>query len=128
MSRLFYDSFIEIKRVKIHIDRLSEDHLEKTDMWDLVDEYINRRVLNLILSELSDEYHYQFLNMFLDKPYDENIILFLNERLSRSLESIFDDNLPLINSELEEVLEIKKLKAKKKKYITKKTEGDKSKK
>jgi len=106
MSRLFYDHLIEIKSIRFHIDRLSESYEEKTDIWNLIDEYVNNRILCLILDELEDEYHDEFLNMFLDRPYDGDIVTYLNERLRTPLESIIESNLPYMTSELMEVLEI----------------------
>jgi len=124
MSKLFFDHFIEIENISIHISGISESMEEKVDLWNLIDEYINNRIIYLILNELEDEHHDGFLEMFLDKPFDENIIGFLDERLPRSFESLITENLPLITSDLIEILEIQSPPSekveKKKKSVSKK--------
>ncbi len=64
MSKLFFDHLIEIESISVHIKTLSENFDEKMDLWDLVDEYINRKIIYLVLNELNDSDHDDFWKCF----------------------------------------------------------------
>jgi hypothetical protein len=71
-----------------------------------VDEFINHKVLVMILTNLDIEYHDEFLLMFLDKPYDEQIINYLDDRLPCPLCELISETQSQIGSELEKIFEI----------------------
>lgn len=120
MGSIFFDNLIEIERVKIYIDKVTETHEEKEDLWDLVDEYINRKIVSAILSELDENSQEEFLSMFLSKPYDNGIKDYLNSRLENSLEYLIGLNKENIIKELDELFEIQSEKKKLKNAASKK--------
>lgn len=106
MSKIFFDHLIEVEEIKLYIDRVTQTHDEKEDLWNLVDEYINHRIISSILSGLDEGSHEEFLSMFLEKPYDPGIINYLDTRLTVTLDELVDKNLQEIINELNEILEI----------------------
>ncbi len=106
MSKIFYDHLIEIEIVKLHIDKVTTTHEEKEDLWNLVDEFVNHKIISSILSELDETSQDEFLSMFFDKPYDTEIINYLNEKLPLPLENLITGKMKLIINELCETLEI----------------------
>lgn len=105
MSKIFFDHLIEIEHIKMHIDNVSTSHEEKTDLWNLIDEYVNKKILILILEELDEEYHDEFMNKFLERPYDLELLDYLDERLSCPFCDLLSDRKDRIIKELEEILE-----------------------
>lgn len=107
MSKIFFDHLISIEEVGVYIDGVSTSHEEKEELWNLVDEFVNHKIISSILSELDEASHDEFLNMFLDRPYDVGIIDYLNEKLTFPLESLVSDKMKMIISELYVTLEIR---------------------
>ena len=106
MGRIFFDNLIEIEQVEIYIDRVAETHEEKEDLWELVDEYINRKIVSSILSQLDENSQEEFLSMFLTKPYDSGIKDYLDSKLNDPLEYLIGLSTENIVKELEELFEI----------------------
>ena len=106
MGRIFFDNLIEIEQVEIYIDRVVETHEEKEDLWELVDEYINRKIVSSILSQLDENSQEEFLSMFLTKPYDSGIKDYLDSKLDDPLEYLIGLSTENIVKELEELFEI----------------------
>ena len=107
MSKIFYDHLIEFEEIKTNIGLITENFEEKEDLWNLVDEFINHKVLITILTNLDIEYHDEFLLMFLDKPYDVGIIDYLDDKLPCPFCELIDEMRSKVNQELEEIFEIK---------------------
>lgn len=106
MSKIFFDQFVELEEIKVYIDNVSESCDEKTDLWDLVDEYINNKIIFIILSRLEESYHDEFLGMFLKRPYDLDIINYLNSKLPVSFEEIMLESKKQLLTDLCGLLEI----------------------
>ncbi len=120
MSRIFFDHLVEVEEVKVYIDKITETHEEKEDLWNLVDEFINHQIISTILSELDETLHEEFLSMFLEKPYDMEIVNYLNQKLPFPLENLINEKMGLIINELCETLETPTLVQKSRKTVKKK--------
>jgi len=107
MSKIFFDHLIELEDIKSYIEDVSENFEEKEDLWNLVDEFINHKVLITILTNLDTEYHDEFLLMFLDRPYDTGIIDYLDDRLPCPLCELIIETRSKVNQELGEIFEIR---------------------
>ncbi|KKQ50506.1 MAG: hypothetical protein US95_C0032G0004 [Candidatus Woesebacteria bacterium GW2011_GWB1_38_5] len=105
MSKIFFDHLIEIEEIKIYIDGIVEDHDEKEDLWNLIDEFINYNMISSILTALDEESHSEFVTMFLDKPYDLEITKYLDSRLAVPLSTLAKDIEKKMLYELSEILE-----------------------
>lgn len=78
MSRLFFDHLVVLTKVDLHIKRSAESEEERTELWRIVDEIVQREVLDSILSVLDKEHHKEFVTKFLEKPHDRELIDYLN--------------------------------------------------
>jgi hypothetical protein len=106
MSRIFFDELIEVDEIKMYLDNVVSSFEEKEDLWNLVDEFINRKIIYTILEALNDEYHDEFMTMFLEKPYSNEIVNYLNAKLNLSLEELIQRRHDEIINDLFTVLEI----------------------
>ena len=106
MSKVFFDHLIEIDSLKVHIENIVNDNEEKVDLWNLVDEYINNKIIGAILSELNEEVHEEFISMFLERPYDLVIIDYLNERLETPVQDLIGVRMVNIVQELNDIFGI----------------------
>lgn len=91
MSKLFFDYLVILDDVESEIKDIAESEDERHELWQIVDETINNRVLELLLDKLEEEHHDEFLERFHGAPYDESLILFLNHRIGGNIENIIKD-------------------------------------
>lgn len=106
MSSIFFDHLIEIDYLTSYIDEISSSDDEKVDLWNLVDEFINQRIISSILTQLDEDAHQEFMDIFLERPYDVRIIDFLNEKMEASVEDLIALDMQSIMTDLDEMFEI----------------------
>lgn len=106
MSKIFFDHLIHLDEIKYHIDMIFKDPDEKVDIWNLIDVYINHRVVSLILSNLDEEYHEEFTVIFLDQPFNIGLVNYFDSKSLVPLNVLLDNNRNLILDELKKILEI----------------------
>lgn len=100
MSKLFYDHLLELDDLKSEIDAITESQDEKEELWQLVDEIIHHRILHLILNNLDDKYHPEFIEFYHKCPHDETIVVFIEEKIGENYEQLIKDEANLIASEI----------------------------
>lgn len=100
MSKIFYDHLLSFEKLNdyIKVNCLSSE--EREELWNLVDELLHYRVLTCILENLSEEYHYDFLEMFYSNPYDERILNFLGERIDKDIKILIQEETNLLLAEI----------------------------
>ncbi|MBI4058909.1 hypothetical protein HY404_01570 [Candidatus Microgenomates bacterium] len=86
MAKIFYDHLIVIDEVEDELNNLEMEREEKEEIQQLIDETIHHRVLGCILDHLPREHHEEFLEKFHQTPYDEQIIIFLQEKTPREID------------------------------------------
>lgn len=110
MSKIFYDHLIILEEVETEIKNISDSPDEKEELWNLVDDIVNHRMMITILDRLPFEHHADFLSRFHQAPHDEKHIDYLNERLEGNIEEMIKQEIEGLKSEL--LHEIKSLKPK----------------
>lgn len=86
MSKLFFDKLIVLDRVEVEIKKVAKTTEEKEELWRIVDEIVNHRVLDCVLDNLPRNHHEEFLNLFSQNPHDEErIFSFLEEKSGRDM-------------------------------------------
>lgn len=107
MSKLFYDHLITLNEVEVIIKRHTSSKEEQEELWSLVDEIVNHKVLEKVLDKLPREHHEEFLELFHKCPHDEEVIFGylksktgenIEDDLKRELENISSDILKEIES------------------------------
>ncbi|MCH7641220.1 hypothetical protein IID22_03420 [Patescibacteria group bacterium] len=100
MSKLFFDYLIILDDLELEIKEIAESEEERHELWQIVDETINNRVLEVLLDRLAEEHHDEFLNRFHEAPYDERLIIFLNHRIEGNIENIIKEEVESLAIEI----------------------------
>lgn len=111
MSKIFFDDLVILDDVDKEIKNISETLEEKEELWRLVDEIVNHRVMIGILDHLPHEHHHEFLTNFYESPHNESHLTYLNERIEDKIEDVITKEIDKLKEEL--LQEIKTLKSKK---------------
>ncbi|MDP3994584.1 MAG: hypothetical protein Q8P91_02035, partial [bacterium] len=77
MSKIFFDHLIELETVEAEIKKASKTSEEREELWKIVDDIINHKVLEFVLDKLSIKHHGEFLEKFHQAPHDTDIISYL---------------------------------------------------
>lgn len=105
MSKLFYDHLIVFEEIEKVIKKTSSTKEEKEELWILVDEVINHKVMEKILDKLPKEHHVEFLELFHKCPHDEITIFgYLKEKTGKDIETVLKKELSEISKELLETI------------------------
>jgi len=88
MSRLFFDHLIVFEKVDMVIRNTAKNPEEKEELWGIIDKLVHSHVLIQILDKLPDENHNDFLEKYHARPFDEDLINFLNEKVEENIEDI----------------------------------------
>ncbi|MBI2405554.1 hypothetical protein HYV21_00665 [Candidatus Microgenomates bacterium] len=86
MSKLFYDHLIIFEEVEEAIRNEELEPEEREELHQLIDEMLHHRVLGCILDHLPREHHEEFLERFHETPYDEGLIVYLQEKTLKDLD------------------------------------------
>ena len=100
MSKIFYDHLIILEEVDYIIRGVVETSEEKEELWRLVDETINYRVLVCILDRLPQKHHKEFLEKFHSAPHDESHIIYINEKIGGGIEKIIQEEIKIFSGEI----------------------------
>ncbi|OGM29512.1 hypothetical protein A2630_00775 [Candidatus Woesebacteria bacterium RIFCSPHIGHO2_01_FULL_44_10] len=98
MSKIFYDSLLDLSDVEKHISKVAQTQEEKEELWQIVDELIHHKIVGCILDNLHSDHHEEFLDKFHLNPYDESIIQYLNEKIDSDAGQLIRDQVKVINS------------------------------
>ena len=111
MSKIFYDHLVVLGEVDSEIKNISQNLEEKEELWKLVDDIVNHRLMISILDALPNEHHQDFLSKFYEAPHEETHFDYLNERMEEKIEEIIKREVDNLKEEL--LREIKAIKHKK---------------
>jgi hypothetical protein len=100
MSKLFYDHLIVIEEVEAEIKNIAESPEEREELWQIVDEIIHMRMLELFLNKLSEEHHDEFLEKFHKRPHDESLLGYLKEKINEDVEEFVKKEIKLLEKEI----------------------------
>ena len=93
MSKIFFDHLIELETVEAEIKRVSKTQEEKEELWSIVDDIINHKILEFILDKLSIQKHGEFLEKFHKAPHDTDLINYLSEKIGENIEELLRQEL-----------------------------------
>lgn len=100
MSKIFYDHLIDLSTVEKEIKKNIKDPEERAEIYKLVDEIVHHRIVGCILDELPKSHHNEFLTKLSDRPHDDNLFIYLKEKLSVDVEQFIRREMYDIGSEL----------------------------
>ncbi len=88
MSKLFFDHLIVFEEIESEIDKSAKSPEEREELWGIVDEIVNHRVMAAILDKLPKKHHEEFLDMFHKAPHDEALFDYLKEKVGENVEEL----------------------------------------
>ena len=101
MSKLFFDNLIAFEEIELVIKKSATSLEERDELWHLVDEILNHKVLKKVLDKLPKNNHQEFLALFHKCPHDEFVIFeYLNGKTGRNIEKELQAELKGISSDI----------------------------
>jgi hypothetical protein len=87
MKKFFYSHIIEIDSVLVELDKMNLSQEQKEHLVDLIESHMHQVILDLILSELSDEDKKTFLQHLIEEKHDD-LWIHLQSRIEKIEEKI----------------------------------------
>lgn len=106
MSKVFYDFLLDFGGVEKRVNAVVETTEERHELWQLIDEIIHHRLMGCVFDCLPQGYYEEFLGMFEEKPYDENLIEFLEEKSQTNIHQTIAREIEKIISEIDEIINL----------------------
>lgn len=100
MSIIFYDRLIVLKGLNNKIIKLTGSSEEKQELWQMVEEIIHHKVLGCCLTHLPKKHHHEFLEMFHDRPHDQKLLKFLDEKTKKDMKKIIKAEIKNLTKDL----------------------------
>lgn len=100
MSKLFFDHLVVLDEVEAFIRKNTKTNEEKEELWGIIDEIVHHKVLDLILGKLPKNLHGDFLKKFHSHPHDEDIIKYLQEKITENVEELIRQEIGSLASSL----------------------------
>lgn len=100
MAKLFYDKLTSLKKLERYIKQVSSSKEEEEELWKIVDDLINKRVLTVILDRLDEEDHEEFLSKFHEAPHDEGLFDYLKNKIKGDATLFIKEELISIGHEI----------------------------
>lgn len=99
MSKIFYDHLIIMRDLEIVLSEYNLEPQEKIEIHQLIEESVQHRIVSRILDHLPRKEHKKFLSHFYKRPYDENILDFLKEKIF-NIENLIRNEVSLLEKEI----------------------------
>lgn len=99
MSRLFYDHLVSLEKTAEKLNAIVSP-VEKEELWALVDNLVNHRVMDLILGKLAKSDHDEFLAKFTSEPHSLSVLEYLEQKIGTDISEIISNDLALFEEEL----------------------------
>ena len=101
MSKLFFDSLLDLKEVDKEIKKIAKTSEEREELWGLIDEIIHHKVMGCILDYLPKENHQEFLEMFHTHPNDEEYLFeYLRKKVGQNIEELIRQEVGSLGTDL----------------------------
>lgn len=108
MSRIFFDEFLDLKDLEREIKALVHSEEERFELWDIIDDTLNHKILTIVLRELPKEHHLEFLELFQTRPHDDKLTKYLKEKIGNNFEEILKEEIGKIGFDLLETAKRRK--------------------
>ncbi len=87
MSILFYDHLVNKEEIILLIESTEDPENHKNKAKQLVDDIIHHEIISFILEKLDSHKHKTFLTLVEERPYDPEIIVFVQTHTHPEIES-----------------------------------------
>ncbi len=100
MSKIFYDHLINFEKIEKIIKSSASSLDEKEELWKIVDEIVHHKVMGCILDNLDEKHHEEFLKRFTNAPFDDGLIIYLEEKSSGKISEVVKKTTAEIETEI----------------------------
>lgn len=101
MTKLFFDHLIYFEEIETEIKKSASSKEEREELWTLVDEIINHKVIEKVMDRLPRENHEEFLEIFHKSPHDTEVIFgYLKTKAGQSIEDDIKDDLKNLGQDI----------------------------
>lgn len=100
MSKIFYDHLIIFEELEGVVGKNAKSSEEKEELWKLVDDIVHTRILSLILDNLEEKHHEEFLDEFHLRPHDRELLSYLKGKSERDIVKLIQDELDKLEKEI----------------------------
>jgi hypothetical protein len=87
MFRLFYDHLVASEEITLELGKCSLEKEERAELWQLADQHLHHRVLDVILRHLPQSKHERFLADFHARPHDKKLLTYLKTEIAADIET-----------------------------------------
>lgn len=100
MSRIFYDRLIVLEDFGREVKKKTSSKEEEFEIWELVDNILSHKVMDIVLEKLPLKHHDEFIEKFLDAPFDETLFDYLKEKIEDNIEEVIKQEIGTLAYEL----------------------------
>jgi len=100
MSKVFYDHLVDLDKVEKKIKKIAKTNEEREELYNLVDEIMHHRVLGCVLDRLPRGHHEEFLEEFVKRPHDANLMHYLKDKIADDVEDFLKEEIHTLAMEL----------------------------
>ncbi len=100
MSQLFFDHLLDLGKLEEKLNKLTSSTDEKAELWLHIDEILHHRIISCCLIHLHKDYHQEFLEIFIRRPYDKKILSYLDQKTKKNMRKILQKEVNLLEKEI----------------------------
>lgn len=100
MSKIFYDRLIVLEDFGKEVKKKTSSKEEEFEIWELVDNILSHKVMDMILEKLPLKHHDEFIEKFLEAPFDETLFDYMKEKIEDNIEEIIKQEIGILAYEL----------------------------
>lgn len=100
MKAVFYDHLVVREEIDLQLEKYAISDLEKTEIIQLIDETLHHEMLNLILSNLPEDKHEEFLNNFHSNPENAELLDYIKQHSGKDLAKLIKEEAQKVKKEL----------------------------
>lgn len=102
MAKLFFDTndISSLGKIESLINKSATSLEEKTELFNNVDGILIPKALETVCNILPEQYHEEFLERFIKRPYDESIYGFLDKKVGKDVQKELKKELENLSSDI----------------------------
>ena len=104
MSILFFDHLMVFEAIEKNIKSLELTNEERDELSHLIEDMIHHRALSTVLEKLPMDDHNEFLEKFVQSPFDDSLVEYINFRIDGDISEILAEEFNSLENEILEYL------------------------
>lgn len=104
MSKIFYDHLVDLEHIETRIKKIAKTAGEREELYKLIDDIVNHRVLGSIFRELPEKHHKEFVGELKKRPHDIRLLKYIQERVTRDVKEFIKYEIHSLSTELLQII------------------------